>query len=514
MTIAAMTTRLLLFATLASSLAILSFQPVKDWQSKHVRVNKEGTLAYTLDEKGNTIPDFSRVGYYQGDQSIPEIAVVKTITPTANDRETIQAAIDEVAARPLDAQGFRGTILLKKGTYKLSATLRIPASGIVLRGEGDQEGGTRLIADFSSRDPLLEVSGKGSVKEVPGTRVAISDHYVPAGAFSFSVASAEGFKKGDRVIVYRPGTQEWIHDLKMDQIVERPGTKQWKPGEYNLSFERVITAVDGNRIFIDNPVVMPMETKYGGGAVFKYTFEGRINHVGVEQLYFESVYTNDTAENHSWDAVVMDKVENGWVRQVTARYFAYSCVNLQSGAKNISVLDARCFDAKSVITGGRRYSFNNNGQQSLFMNCHTAEGRHDFVTGARVCGPNVFVHCTARKTHADIGPHHRWAVGTLYDNIITDGEINIQDRGNMGSGHGWVGTTQVLWNCTARRAAVQNPYVTGLNYCIGLKGTKAPGHFKDRPDGFWEGENRPGLQPASLYLAQLKARQSTQTANK
>ena len=27
------------------------------------------------------------------------------------------------------------------------------------------------------------------------------------------------------MIVYRPGTQEWIHAIKMDQIVERKGTR-------------------------------------------------------------------------------------------------------------------------------------------------------------------------------------------------------------------------------------------------------------------------------------------------
>lgn len=508
--------RLLLPALLMATLGVtvISFTPHKAWQSKYVHLEKDGSLRYTPDEKGNTIPDFSRVGYQGGDQLIPDVAVVKTLYPSENALEQIQSAIDELSLRPADQGGFRGAILLKKGTYKIPGTLRIKASGIVLRGEGDHEGGTRLIATAASKDPLLEISGTGSIREISGTRVAITDAYVPAGAVSFSVASTSPFKKGDRVVLYRPGTREWIHDLKMDQIMERNGTKQWQPGEYSFHFERVITRVEGNQVFLDNPVVMPLDAAYGGGALYQYAFSGRIEKVGVEQLRFESVYTSDTAENHAWDAVVFDKIENGWVRQVTARYFAYSCVNLQAGAKNISVLDARCFDAKSLITGGRRYSFNNNGQQNLFMYCHTTDGRHDFVTGARVCGPNVFVHCTATRTHADIGPHHRWAMGTLYDNIVTDGDINVQDRGNMGSGHGWVGTTQVLWNCTVRRAAVQNPYVTGLNYSIGLKGTKAPGHFKDRPDGFWEGENRAGLQPASLYLAQLKARRSTQTVTK
>jgi hypothetical protein len=194
------------------------------------------------------------------------------------------------------------------------------------------------------------------------------------------------------------------------------------------------------------------------------------------------------------------------IRRKMARYFGYACVHLHDQAKSITVTDSRCLDAKSKITGGRRYSFNNDGQLNLIMNCHTTEGRHDYVTGARTCGPNVFYNCTAKQTHADIGPHHRWASGTLYDNIITDGEINIQDRGNWGSGHGWAGVTQIVWNCSAKRAAVQNPWASGKNYCIGLKGGKFAGRLTGRLDGEWEGQNKEGLQPGSLFCAQLKAR--------
>jgi hypothetical protein len=161
-----------------------------------------------------------------------------------------------------------------------------------------------------------------------------------------------------------------------------------------------------------------------------------------------------------------------------------------------------------VITGGLRYSFNNIGQQNLFMNCQATEGRHDFVTGSQVCGPNVFYNCTASQTYSDIGPHHRWAVGTLFDNIITDGAINVQDRGKMGSGHGWAGVTQVLWNCRAKTVIVQSPWTSGKNYSIGTKGERKPGVFNDRPSGVWEGHNETNVFPRSLYVAQLMARQN------
>ncbi|HYC28523.1 MAG TPA: hypothetical protein VEB42_06895, partial [Chitinophagaceae bacterium] len=341
-------------------------------------------------------------------------------------------------------------------------TIFIRESGIVLRGEGEQ---TRLIAMAEKQSPLISVNGNGSPQPT-GQHVKITDKYVPTGSFSFNVTSTEGFKVGDDIIVLRPGTEAWVHDLKMDQIEARDGVKQWQPKEYDLEFQRTITKIEGNKVYIDNPIVLALDEQYGGGEIYKYTFPGRIRHVGIENMHFESTFINDTAEGHAWDAVHFNRIENGWVRNVSSKYFAYSCVNLGQQAKYITVRDSKCLEAKSQITGGRRYSFNNDGQLNLVMNCETTEGRHDYVTGAKTLGPNVFYNCKSSRTHADIGPHHRWAVGTLFDNIVTDGEINVQDRGNWGTGHGWAGVTQVLWNCTAQRVALQNPYVSGKNYCI------------------------------------------------
>ena len=478
------------------------------WQSKFVKVEHNGSITYTADANGNIIPDFSRVGYFGGNRPIPNVRVVKSVSPPAegSSDEVIQAAIDEVSKLSPGKNGFRGAILLKKGTYKIADQIKVTASGIVIRGEGNN---TKLIAIGTGRRALISVLGAGSSRPIETSRVKIVDAYVPVGNFSFSVSTVTGFKKGDQVIVYRTANDQWIKDLRMDRIEERPGTKQWQPKEYNVSFERVITKVEGKKIFVDQPIVMPLEEKYGGAELVKYEFKGRINNVGIEHLYCESEYANDTAENHSWDAVNFEKIENGWIRNVTSKYFGYSCVNLEYNAKYISVIDCHSLDLKSQITGGRRYSFNNNGQMNLVMNCSANEGRHDYVTGARVRGPNVFFNCTATNTHSDIGPHHRWAMGTLYDNIVTDGEINVQDRGNWGSGHGWAGVTQVLWNCKVKNATVQNPWVNGNNYAVGVHGKKTEGRLRGRPDGLWEGQNQGGLEPASLFEAQLKARTST-----
>jgi len=492
-----------------AALTICAFHTGKKdgWQSKFVTLNGDGSLTYHPDTEGGTLPDFSRVGYHEGDAPIPDVAVVKTVMAPAdgNGQQLIQDAINEVAKLPPDVNGFRGAILLKKGVYKIADSVRVTTGGIVLRGEGPEKGGTLIIATGKGQRSVLQVLGHGNIREA-NDRVKITDEFVPVGAKSFHVESVAGYKIGDRIIVFRPSTANWIHDLKMDQIVARADTKQWQAGQFDMRYERTITKIEGNEVSIDNSIVMQMSSNYGGGTICKYSFPGRIKEVGVEDIRFESEYASNTDENHGWNAVLIKDVENGWVRNVASRYFGNSCVTLQTGTRNITVTDSRCTDAKSVIDGGRRYSFTNNGQLNLFMNCHAEDGRHDFVTGARVCGPNVFYNGTAIRSHADAGPHHRWSSGTLYDNIVTDGEINVQDRGNMGSGHGWSGVTQILWNCTAKKAAVQKPWVSGTNYCIGLHGSEDPGHFTDRLEGEWEGRNKNGLQPQSLYIAQLNAR--------
>ena len=223
----------------------------QQWQSSLVKLSKNGSLIYVPDAKGDIIPDFSRVGYHQGDKAIPVVKVVKELSPNGtNDQQQIQNAINEVAKLPIGKDGFRGAILLKKGTYEIPETISINASGIVLRGEGLA---TKLIATGTGQRKLINVNGTGRPKETPQTRTKISDAYIPVGAKTFQVANAGNFKAGDAIIVFRPGTTKWIQDLKMDHIDARDGTVQWKAEEYDLLFERKITAVNGNQITIDIP---------------------------------------------------------------------------------------------------------------------------------------------------------------------------------------------------------------------------------------------------------------------
>ena len=89
----------------------------------------------------------------------------------------------------------------------------------------------------------------------------------------------------------------------------------------------------------------------------------------------------------------------------------------------------------------------------------------------------------------------------LYDNV-QGGEINLQDRGNYGTGHGWAGANHVMWNDEGTSLSCQRP-PTANNWCIGFIGAMSKGRLPDREPGVWEALGR-HLTPRSLFLAQLE----------
>lgn len=463
----------------------------------------------------NILPDFSFAGYEGGGVAIPDVPVVREVQPVSGDaRATLQSAIDAVSAMPLLPSGFRGAVLVRKGSYRISDQLTIAASGVVLRGEGQGSSGTVITATkvlpASSGDPpnlpAIAITGSGSgFGEVASTRTPITTAFVPVGARSFAVASSAALAVGDVIAVHRTPNDAWISDLAMAQF-------GWTAAAYDTSHLRTITAVRGNTIEVDIPLVDAIEARYGGGAVYKAKLAGYVRHSGVEDLRLESVHASDTDELHTWTGVRLDRVESCWVRRVTARYFAYGVVGIYGHSRFNTVEDTAQLDPKSQITGGRRYSFYvDKGIGNLFQRIFSREGRHNFVTGSQVTGPNVWLDGVAVHNHADDGPHHRWATGLLFDNTRSQ-QLHVQNRGSMGTGHGWAGAQVLFWNGDANADApqtagditVQSP-PGAMNWGVGCVGTRSVGALSGQPKGWWES---PGsvVTPRSLYLQQLSDR--------
>ncbi|MBN2281111.1 MAG: hypothetical protein JXQ65_11060 [Candidatus Marinimicrobia bacterium] len=437
-----------------------------------------------------------------------QVSIVKILSPVKGDNwQSVQSAIDEVAAMPIQTNGFRGKILLKSGNYEISKTLRIFQSGIVLCGERHPNGRTILTATSPKRYNLLEVLGHDSLVIDKNSEANITCDYTPVGTKEVTIDKVQNFNIGDPILLHRDSSAKCIQDIAMDRIPPRKdGRKieQWPAVVYFFDFERNITNIDGNTLTLDAPIVMAIERQYNSGKVWRVTANNRLSDIGIENIDMVSVYQGSEDENHGWTAIKMDFLENAWVRNVTSRHFGYSCVELGRQTRLIAVENCKYLEPVSKICGSRRYAFKLAGQQNLIMDCFADHARHAFLTDSRVRGPNVFYNCKAENCHNDTGPHHRWAMGILYDNVTVDSSLNVQDRSNLGSGHGWSGVNHVLWNCTAEYAAVQNP-PGGQNWCIEFHGKREPGQFPGRPSDYWEGNNKKGLLPVSLFLAQKEA---------
>lgn len=525
---------------LAIAPALLPLTRVQDLLLTVSRVypGVDGRLVYVPDEQGNAIHDASHAGYGGGGVAIPTVPVSETIWPVAGDNtENVQAAIDRVASAPLDADGFRGAVLLRAGYYPMATPVRIEATGVVLRGEGMGDTGTVLVGTRmgntgggrggrggrggfgGGQATLVTVSGASGVTTRDGTRQAVVDDYVPVGSRSFAVESARSFRPGDGVVIRRIGNQAWIDAVGMSG--DNPASR-WRP--FDVDWDRTVVDVQGNTITVDAPITCAIEQRWGGGEVMLYDDAGRIENVGVENLrgvseFDPSVRTTEygnmdrpnyvgeeyySDENHYRNFITFDNIRNGWVRNATALHFVYSMVGTQSGSKWITVQDCVSREPVSLRLGARRFTFALRGQLALVQRCLSDEGRHSFMMGQPTASGNVFLDCTATTPFSSSEPHEQWATGGLYDNVHAPLTARFWKDINIG----WAGANTVFWNCEGDFLVQKPP--TAQNFSFGHMGVDAVIfnlQLQDptREPGYIESLDR-HVTPRSLYLAQLGER--------
>lgn len=237
-----------------------------------------GKLFYTSDDQGNRVPDFSYCGYEQSELPIPTVKAVLTVPHRKGDNTTrLQAAIDYVSTLVPDADGFRGTIQLEAGTYEVSGSLVLHTDGVVLRGAGFQEGGTTVLGTGQDRATLIRICGKGDRQASEAIEVA--DEYVPVNSRQLTVKGG-AFKVGDRVLIRRQDSEAWINRLGTAHFGGGNTTLGWKPGNQMLTWERVISAVNGQTLTLDVPLTDALDGQFGPTTVSKLIWPGRISRCG------------------------------------------------------------------------------------------------------------------------------------------------------------------------------------------------------------------------------------------
>ncbi len=460
--------------------------------------------------------DFDQPHWIRGGSPVDRKEMAYPEGPDSHAR--IQAALDAIAAMEPDADGIRGALLLKRGTYYVNGTLTLH-DGVVLRGEGQGEEGTILIFNNPMGVGIQgRPAGESGQPSGDAFESRIADAYVPAGSTQLTLEDAGGFSVGDEIRVMKRVNENWTQTLDMKQY-------GWRAAAYarQLMHFREIPRIEGNRIHFRVPLPQSIVAEHGGGSVIGGEQWNRARQIGIEDLSVVSNYNTLVPgiirmepgriyESDMWDNLMhginLTWCEDSWVRRTTVMHTSRSSVML-TWCRYTTVRDSESINPISPITGTMRYSFrNNNSQMVLYYNLFAERGRHDFVTGSRESGPIAFVK---GRTEGALGPsetHHRWSTGVLFDTITMEngtGGLQVINRGGSGSGHGWSGANGVIWNSTAPYIRVQNPPTPEQNFAVGCESPDLRGN------GFILNSGNP-LESQSLFVQQLIDRTGLQNA--
>ena len=487
--------RLVLIALSAASVAAAA-------QSQWVHLDHSGKLVYQRLKTGDRILDFSYAGYMAGGVALPDLPVKKTLSPSGgDDTASIQAALDQ-------PDGVPGAIVLSSGRFHVKSTLKITKSGVVLRGENG------AIIEMTG-DPHLAFSIAGASKITPlGSPVSVADAYVPAGTMTLRVRDTSGFKPGDRVQITRPVTPEWVRLMGMDTLARTRKKQAWVSRD--LTAERTIVAIDGQKLIFDVPLADSYDAKYlgpQGATVVKIEQTGEISQVGLENFSLIAPARAVSLGDKHFNGLQMSGVKDGWVRNLHI-VDTTEAIGIGKTARRITVERVDVTQSIPITGAAKPADFSANGTQLLFDRC-TATGDNVFyiAVGPGQQGPNVVLHCVF---HGDghVQPHQRWSTGLLIDSCETpEGGIDLMNRGSMGSGHGWTMGWGVAWNNVAKNYVIQMP-PGSANWAIGNRGEQLRQKMKTfdpgpelplLPQGFIESQGTP-VSPASLYLEQLRER--------
>ncbi len=426
--------------------------------------------------------DYSFVGYRLSAERIPAVQAKVTVVWREGDQwERIQKAIDYVSNLPADkSTGLRGAVILDAGTYTISRPLRLRQSGVVLRGSG----AGRTVIEKQGVD-------RGAVVYIESTK----------NASYTDTLSISQLKKGDKVLLVRPSTKEWIAQLHTDNFGggQKLGYWGWRPGEIDVMFSRTITGdVIGETADFDVPLPVPFSKEW---TILRDDVTRLVHDSGVEMLTISAAVDAQKAldEDHAWDGVYIAGAQDCWVRQVDFHRLAGSAVVVQRDGRQITVEDCRSFEPVSEIGGYRRRTFLTLGERCLFQRLYSEQGINDFSTGMLAAGPNVFSQCDAYDSRGFSGSTGSYSTGLLLDNVNIDGgDICLNNIGLEKYGQGYVAANSTAYQSTAAAIKADTLPDGMQNYVYGCWGQfEGTAQF---------GQPNEHVKPWSLFHQQLKAR--------
>lgn len=503
------------------------------------------------DAEGNWLPDFSYAGYHQGRKTLPashKIFADVTRPPYLADPTGIREAAAAVQ-KALDEAGRAGggVVYLPPGTYRLKfpegadAALRIRHSKVILRGAGPEK--TRLFLDEteSRGKNMILVRPDADIwwfSEQPQFTTVTADLLRPT--HDIPVASTEGFRAGDTVLLRNTVTEEFIAEHGM--------TGKWHPGDRQLRgvlLPRRITAVDAAKkvIRLDAPTFYEMKVR--DRTRLSKIADRSLQEVGVEELSLgmrenpeipdwtardpvDTAFTkpeNGAYHIHASAALRFMYCENGFIRHVNSyRPEGNRKIHIHSNgirldySRQITVTGCDWHNPQYRGGGGNGYLYTLNCNDSVIRDSSATNGRHNFDFQNMHTAGNVVYNCTIRDGAIPSDFHMYLSTGNLIDSVTCDGdywECRFRPYGGKVM-HGQGGAGNVFWNLRGERYPANRKFIVDSQQArrgmvIGTGGSAFKASWKS--SGLRELIGRGDrLEPQSLWLDQVNRRDQREAA--
>ncbi|KAK5808953.1 hypothetical protein F5H01DRAFT_395748, partial [Linnemannia elongata] len=391
-----------------------------------------------------------------------------------------------------------------RGVYRISKPLKVRDSGVLFRG--DPTGGSRVVCQWESTGPryAIEIEGQKD-KMLPDTRIPVVSDYTPVGSFILALDPTyfpeSTLAVGDQIMVTRIGNDRWIEDIGMDDFdSDKKGVKPWK--KMSAHMFRTIRSLDPHTgiVQLDAPLPISIRRYYGGGWVTKYE-DRKIWAVGVQflDLVFPKNIGRTTedmldekgrgSEDYRFSyeifanyALRLDLAAHVYFSHITTAFF-HNFISVGTDVHHVT-LDSVVHSYPDDMLSGQS-AFQLSGQLVLIKNSLSQGSFHFFVDINHVPGPNVVHRSQAiniGKSYqplpldfapGEVGPHMKFCTGLLFDQVTTDGSIQIVNRGDMGTGQGYSGANSVVWNSRAREGVLTHRAQGFQNFVIGSEDYEA-----------------------------------------
>lgn len=512
------------------------------------------------DRENCILQDFSYAGYHYGEEEIPSPPVTLNIADFGvlpDTGEDVTDKIQEVINRLEEMGG--GVLFIPAGTYELNCDkerqnyLKISRSNVIIRGEGDAtviRKNNRLMSDaqpwFSpgiihAGENLWDNNSYISTDDLPYiSEVAVS---AKAGQDTIKLNSAKGLEAGDCVLLCMRNTDD-AGTLSKKVIAPLEIEDAWE-NKKNAGVNRMIdyawlaevksVNADG-RITFMQPLRADIDVEF---APFVCKFP-MLSEVGVENIRFESAWDDDGYYHHKtlehdygWNAVIFNQVKHGFVRNLTINNYTQG-VQIRNG-RNVTVSNIT-MNGFPGHYGVKSYTYAcDNMFEDIKINCHrthvagvegytqgnvyrnfriTSDASDMDLHGAGAPAYNLFEKIDGtEKICGGAGPqnlphsgHYNtfWNIGIKHSDEIRAPELTYDADDDLFFAWFWMKNNPKPNPCCRM---YPKSIVSGV-YSTDERVITVEGQSADRADEwiYIEGLNREGIEPASLYRAQLEMR--------